>query len=208
MKVLVGCEESQAVCLAFRAMGHEAFSCDLQACSGGFPEWHLRGDVLRSAYSGKFDLLIAHPPCTYLAYSGTAYWNDPGRLQKRLEALQFFAQLWLAPIKRICLENPKGCASPAVAKYSQEIQPYFFGDREYKTTWLWLKNLPKLRSFRENTLFDQRTYADKPQAKAFRKDGQALHWTDMHAPSGVRAKLRSKTFPAIARAMAEQWGNL
>lgn len=208
MKVLIGCEESQAICFAFRMLGHEAFSCDLLPASGGFPEWHLRGDVLRQAYSGKFDLMIAHPPCTYLAYSGTAYWNDPGRIHKRLEALQFFAALWQAPVPRICLENPKGCASPAVAKYSQEIQPYFFGDQEFKTTWLWLKNLPKLQSFRESTLFDQRTYADTPKPKAFRKDGRALHWVDFRGPSEDRSKLRSRTFPAIARAMSEQWGNL
>ena len=127
MKVLIGCEESQEVCKAFRELGHEAYSCDLQDCSGGHPEWHIKGDLLE-VIKDSWDLMIAHPPCTYLSYAGTNWWNRPGRVLKRLEALEFFAKLWEAPIDKICLENPKGCASPAIAKYSQIIQPYYFGN--------------------------------------------------------------------------------
>lgn len=204
MKVLVACEESQAVTIAFRERGHEAYSCDIQECSGGHPEWHIRGDVLKVIYEG-WDLMIGHPPCTFLSYVGTRHWNTPGRLEKRLEALEFFAKLWLAPIEKICLENPKGCASPTVAKYSQEIQPNYFGDCENKTTWLWLKNLPKLKSYEIDTLFEKRTYSEKPKPKMYLSNGKAVHWTDFQSGK-ERAKLRSKTFPGIAKAMAEQWG--
>lgn len=207
MKVLVACEESQIVTKAFRELGHEAFSCDLQRCSGGHPEWHIIGDVNDILYDG-WDLMIGHPPCTYLSYAGTAHWNKPGRLLKRLVALEFFAKLWLAPINKICLENPKGCASPTIAKYSQEIQPHYFGDPEFKTTWLWLKNLPPLQHSELDNLFTERTHTDRPQPKAFNKNGKAIHWSDYHAPTEERGKLRSKTFPGIAKAMAEQWGGL
>lgn len=206
MRVLVACEESQAVCIEFRNRGHEAYSCDLQECSGGYPEWHIVGDCLKEAYSGKYDLMIGHPPCTFISYAGTAHWNNPGRLELRLDALNFFAKLWLAPVDKICLENPKGCASPTIAKYSQEIQPYFFGDAEIKTTWLWLKNLPKLINAPIANLFEHRTNVDKPKPKAFNKNGKAIHWSDSFAPSADRGKLRSKTFPGIAKQMAMQWG--
>ena len=142
--ILTNLAESQTVCKAFRAKGIEAYSCDIQDCSGGHPEWHIKGDAIAEAYSGKYDMMIAHPPCTYLSYAGIGYWNRPGRLKKRLLALDFFATLWEAPVKMVCLENPKGCASPTIAKYSQIIQPYYFGDPHLKTTCLWLKNLPCL----------------------------------------------------------------
>lgn len=135
-KALVACEESQAVCIALRAKGWEAYSCDILPCSGGHPEWHIQGDALEVIYSQNWDMLLGHPPCTYLSYAATGSWNNPGRLEKRLEALNFFAKMWLAPIHFICLENPKSCASPTIAKYSQEIHPYYFGDPELKTTWL------------------------------------------------------------------------
>lgn len=208
MRVLVACEESQAVTIAFRELGHEAYSCDLQECSGGHPEWHIQDDAIKEAYSGKYDLMIGHPPCTYLSYAGTSSWNKPGRVIKRLEALEFFAKLWEAPIHRICLENPKGCASPTIAKYSQVIQPYYFSDREFKTTWLWLKNLPALVHYKHDTLFSSSTHSKRPEPKAFNKNGKAIHWCDSHTPSKDRAKERSKTFPGIARAMAHQWGGL
>jgi site-specific DNA-cytosine methylase len=208
IKVLIACEESQEVCKAFRTLGHEAYSCDLLDCSGGHPEWHIQGDAIAEAYSGKYDMMIAHPPCTYLSYAGTKHWNNKGRLQKRLKALRFFAKLWLAPIEYICLENPKGCASPTIAKYAQEIQPYYFGDREYKTTWLWLKNLPQLEHYEINSLFNSATHTAKPEPKAFNKNGKAIHWCDSHTPGADRGKLRSKTFPGIAQAMASQWGEL
>ena len=148
MRVLIACEESQIVCINFRALGHEAYSCDIQECSGGHPEWHIQDDILKVINDG-WDLMIGHPPCTYLSYAGTRHWNNPRRVYKRLEALRFFADLWEAPIEKICLENPKGCASPVIAKYTQEIQPYYFGDDDMKTTRLWLKNLPRLFIYRK-----------------------------------------------------------
>lgn len=209
MRVLVACEESQEVCKAFRARGHEAFSCDLQECSGGHPEWHIIRDALTEAYSGKYDLMIGHPPCTYLSYAATSSWNDNGRLEKRLNALTFFADLWRAPIEKICLENPAGCASPTIAKYSQSIQPYYFGDPESKRTWLWLKNLPKLQHIEEETLFSESTHT-KPKIYGYykngKKTGQPIYGNNYLQFSDDRGKIRSKTFPGIAKAMAEQWG--
>jgi len=204
MKVLIACEESQAVTKAFREKGHEAFSCDLQECSGGHPEWHINRDVLEVINEG-WDLMIGHPPCTYISYAATHVWNNPGRVFKRLEALYFFAKLWEAPIDKICLENPKSCASPVIAKYSQEIQPYYFGDRDYKTTWLWLKNLPPLKHYDSVSLFDDKTHTAIPEPIMVMSTGKAMHFTD--SISGrERAKLRAKTFPGIAKAMADQWG--
>ena len=175
MRVLIACEESQVVCKAFRALGHEAYSADLQGCSGGHPEWHIQGDVFEVIEDG-WDLMIGHPPCTYISYAGTAHWNNPGRVFKRLEALDFFARLWEAPIEKICLENPKSCASPTIAKYTQEIQPYYFGNRDFKTTWLWLKNLPLLQHTPVDTLFEKATHTERPEPKSYLPDGQAVHW--------------------------------
>lgn len=120
MRILIACEESQTVCKAFRELGHEAFSADIQDCSGGHKEWHRKGDVLEIINEG-WDMMIGHPPCTFLSYAATSSWNNQGRLQKRLDALAFFAKLWEAPINKICLENPMGCASPTIAKFSQII---------------------------------------------------------------------------------------
>ena len=203
MKVLVACEESQAVCKAFRAKGHEAFSADIQECSGGKPEWHIKGDVLE-LLTDEWDIMIGFPPCTYLTYAGTRHWNNPGRLEKRLDALSFFAKLWTAPINHICLENPKGCASPTIAKYSQEIQPYYFGNDDMKTTWLWLKNLPLLQHYQEDTLFNTKTHVAKPKPYSILKTtGKPTYFADGKTRC---PKERSKTFPGIAQAMAQQWG--
>lgn len=202
MKILIACEESQAVTIEFRKLGHEAFSCDVQECSGGRPEWHIQGDVIAQLDKG-WDMMIGFPPCTYLSYAGTRHWNSPGRLESRLEALQFFAALWLAPIEKIGLENPKGCASPTIAKYSQEIQPYYFGDSDIKTTWLWLKNLPLLIHNEQETLFDQKTHVDKPEPYSIEASGKRRYFAE---GSARWSKERSKTFPGIAKAMAAQWG--
>ena len=203
MRVLIACEESQAVCKEFKKLGHEAYSCDTQECSGGHPEWHIHGDVLEQLGKG-WDMMIGFPPCTYLTYAGTRHWDNPGRLENRLGALQFFAALWLAPIEHICLENPKGCASPTIAKYSQEIQPYYFGNRDMKTTWLWLKNLPLLQHYQQNDLFNDRTHTDKPEPHSFLKtSGKPTYFADGKTRD---PKERSKTFPGIAKAMANQWG--
>lgn len=209
LRVLVACEESQVVCKAFRERGHEAFSCDLQECSGGHPEWHFKTSVFDVLNDG-WDLMIGHPPCTYLSYAGTAHWGNEGRLEKRLEALQFFAALWKAPINKICLENPRGCASPTIAKYSQIINPYYFGDSYSKPTWLWLKNLPLLQHYKTDHLFGESTHVDKGEFIEFMTAKGTIKkqskWFDQK-PKGVsRQKARSKTFPGIAKAMAEQWG--
>jgi hypothetical protein len=212
MKVLIGCEESQAITIAFRKRGHEAYSCDLQSCSGGYPEWHLQKDVLEECYSGNYDLMIAHPPCTFISYAGIAHWNRPGRLQKRLKALEFFAALWEAPIEKICLENPKSCASPTIAKYAQEIQPYYFGDRHLKTTWLWLKNLAPLKYSLQDNLFETATATERPEPIYTDYTGKKRYFTDAiggtHGGEGISSLRRSKTFHGIAEAMAEQWGDL
>lgn len=204
MKVLIACEESQAVTKAFRVLGHEAYSCDIKDCTGGKPDWHIKGDVLE-VITQDWDLLIGHPPCTYLSYTGTRHWNAPGRLRKRLDALDFFAKLWEAPIKHICLENPKGCASPTIAKYNQEIQPYDFGDPHMKTTWLWLKNLPLLQ-YQLPGMFDLGlpVSVSKPEPLYHLSNGKAIHFTDAQGGKD-RATLRSKTFPGIANAMATQF---
>ena len=206
MRVLVACEESQAVTIAFREKGHEAYSCDLQECSGGHPEWHIQGDVFEVVDQG-WDLMIAHPPCTYLSYAATSSWNNDGRLLLRLEALDFFAKLWLLPIEKICIENPMGCASPTIAKYSQIIQPWFWGDPYFKTTCLWLRNLSLLTYTEHETLFEKRTHVDKPKpVYVCEKTGKNVHWEEAMGGGKNRAKNRAKFWPGIAAAMAEQWG--
>jgi hypothetical protein len=180
-------------------------SCDLKETE--VPGPHYTGSVFDVLNDG-WDLLIGHPPCTYLSYAGIAHWNAPGRCEKRLKALIFFRKLYEAPIPRICLENPKGCASPTIAKYSQEIQPYFFGDRHLKTTWLWLVNLPLLIHVeKENDLFEQKTHTERPEPLRIDSTGKKEYFTV--AMSGKdRQTERSRTFSGIAEAMAEQWGKL
>ena len=201
MKVLVACEYSGTVRDAFLANGHDAMSCDLLPTDSPGP--HYQGDVFDVINDG-WDLMIGHPPCDFISYAGTAHWNNPGRVYKRLEALKFFADLWEAPIDKICLENPKSCASPVIAKYSQEIQPFYFGHEAYKTTWLWLKNLPLLEHNKPD-LFGIGEEQEPPEPVYVAKDGKNIHWCDAHGASKDRAKNRAKFWPGIARAMAEQW---
>lgn len=200
MRVLVACEFSGIVRDAFAARGHDAWSCDLLPCERGGQ--HIQGDAL-AILRGGWDLMIGHPPCTYLSYAGTNSWNKPGRCSLRLGALDFFRQLWEAPIEKICLENPKGCASPTITKYSQEIQPYYFGDADMKTTWLWLKNLPQLLHSEANTLFDGRTHTDKPKPLSIDASGKKRHFSDSKIRNPYE---RARTFAGIANAMADQWG--
>ena len=208
MKILVACEKSGAVRDAFKAKGHDAWSCDLQDTD--VPGQHYKGSVFDILHEG-WDMMIGHPPCTYLSYAGIRWWNDEGRLKKRLDALNFFAELWLAPIDKICLENPKGCASPTIAKYTQEIQPYYFGDEANKPTWLWLKNLPPLKHSKQDTLFEEQTHVSKGEfVYHMTKDGKMKgdskwYYAAVSLPPLERANLRSKTFQGIANAMAEQW---
>lgn len=209
MRVLVACEFSQIVTKAFRDRGHEAFSCDILPTEGN-PEWHIQGDVLEVLNDG-WDMMIAHPPCTYISFAGTRWWNDADRLSKRLDALSFFAKLWTVPINRICIENPMGCASPTIAKYSQVIQPYYFGDDESKRTCLWLKNLPQLTHSPSDSLFEKSTHTN-PKVYGFfkngKKAGQPIYGTQYCKFSEDRGQIRSKFFPGIANAMATQWGSL
>jgi site-specific DNA-cytosine methylase len=212
MKVLVACEFSGIVREAFAKRGHDAWSCDLQDTE--IPGNHYTGDVFDIINDG-FDLMIAHPPCTYISYAGTRWWNDPGRCKLRLEALDFFRRLWEAPIEKICIENPRGCASPTIAKYSQVINPYYFGDEASKPTWLWLKNLPPLIHSKQDTLFEKKTHVSKGEfiyhvVKSTGKiKGDAKWYTDaLKLSPKDRANLRSKTFQGIADAMVDQWGEL
>ena len=150
MKILVACEESQMVCKAFRQLGYEAFSCDIQDCSGDQPEFHIKGDALEEAYSEKYDLMIAHPPCTFLSKAGarwmypTAGNLDQERYRKAIISRDFFMKLLNAPIKYIAVENPTPLKIIDLPNHTQVIQPYFFGHPYSKRTLLWLKNLPEL----------------------------------------------------------------
>lgn len=201
MRVLVACEFSGIIRDAFSARGHDAWSCDLLPTER--PGNHIQGDVLEVMGGGNWDLMIGHPPCTYISFAGTQVWNVPGRWKLRLDALDFFGRLWEAPIEKICLENPKSCASPVIAKYSQEIQPYYFGDGDMKTTWLWLKNLLPLEHYATDTLFSTRTHVERPQPLSVDSTGKKRYFAD----SKLRDPYdRAKTFPGIAKAMAEQWG--
>lgn len=208
MKVLIACEFSGIVRDAFIAKGHAAMSCDLLPTERPGP--HHLGDVLeildqsKARYGKLWDMMIAFPPCTYISYAATHVWNKPGRCEKRLEALEFFRQLYEAPIEKICIENPKGCASPTIAKYSQEIQPYYFGDCQMKTTWLWLRNLPLLHHS-TGDLFDENTHTEKPEPIDYKPDGGPRYYTE--ALKGKdRQKERARFWPGIAKAMADQWG--
>jgi hypothetical protein len=201
MRILVACEESQAVTKELRRLGHEAYSCDLQPCSGGHPEWHFQQDVFEVINMG-WDMMIAHPTCTYIANSGVCWlFNKDGsknldRWQKLEEACRFFTALLNAPIPLIAIENPiphKYALELIGVKYDQLIQPYQFGHTESKATCFWLKGLPKLKE----TNNVKHIWKDLPKNEA-----QRLHYLP---PSPERAKLRSKTYKGIAKAMSEQW---
>lgn len=220
MKVLIACEESQVVCKAFRAKGHEAYSADIQDCSGGHPEWHIKGDVLpiingnadfvtmdgtAHRIEGTWDLIIAHPPCTYLTCTGNRWFNvekygDKARerIRKRKDAVDFLMKFADCHCPRVAIENPIGYISTAWRKPDQIIQPYEFGDPERKATCLWLKGLTLITP----------TNIVKPNVYrlANGKTDPAWHMESIGMPPSERAKFRSKTFPGIAKAMAEQWG--
>ena len=203
MKVLVACEESQEVCKAFRARGHEAYSCDLQECSGGHPEWHIKADALE-LLKMKWDLVIAHPPCTYITNAGARWLYAGGslnieRFQKGISGRDFFMRFLNAECERIAVENPMPSAVFEIPKASQIIQPYEFGHPYSKKTYLWLKGLPPL--IPTDIVADHIPYVSSgtyskthdPKYKGASRKGGA-------------SKARSRTFPGIAKAMAEQWG--
>lgn len=219
MNVLIACEESQEVCKAFRERGHRAFSCDIQEPSGWHPEWHILGDCLplingrcefetmdgkHHAQFDKWDLLIAHPPCTYLTVAANKYYEvsrygDKARerMKERYKAIVFFMRFALAECDKIAVENPIGIMSAAYRKPDCVIQPFEFGEDAQKATCLWLKGLPNLEPTKIIT-----------PTKTTGKSYCTSKWHDetWRLPAKERSKVRSKTFPGIARAMAEQWG--
>lgn len=195
MKVLVACEESQRVCISFRELGHEAYSCDIQECSGGHTEWHIQDDVLN--HLEGWDLIVAHPPCTYLSNVGAPHLFKGGELnqeryQNGLAAKEFFLALYNAPCDKICIENPIPSKIYKLPKYTQIIEPYYFGEKYKKKTCLWLKGLPPLVP----TLIIDNPVSTKNSI-----------WFNNSAGKD-RQKIRSKTFWGIARAMANQWGGV
>lgn len=213
LRILVACEESQAVCKAFRALGHKAFSCDLQDCSGGHPEWHIKGDVLKVLNLPIWDLIIAHPPCTHLAVSGARHFENKRKDGRQAEAIEFFCKILNANCEKIVVENPVGIISgdyipkyfPDLAKkynlpikHTQIIQPYEYGDASRKTTCLWIKGLNPLKP--TNIVEpDIISYTCKNCKKVtFSRD----YCQGVSKNRGVK---RSKTYPGIAKAMAEQW---
>lgn len=218
MNVLVACEESQAVCKAFRALGHRAFSCDVQECSGGRPEWHIQGDALElingnctfttadthtHTQAGTWDLLIAFPPCTYLTNSSAVRMRvngkvQPGRYKKAMEAKAFFLQFYNADCPRIAIENPTPLKLVNLPPYTQAIQPFYFGHEYSKRTCLWLKNLPPLKP----TFYVKH----EPYVNGGCKDAHG-NYRRFQGRKERDPKTRAKTFPGVAAAMAEQWGN-
>lgn len=214
-KILIACEESQAVCKAFRELGHEAYSNDIIDCSGGHPEWHLKMDVFEAIKLQEWNAMIAFPPCTYLTYSGMRQWYDEGRALKRIKAAEFFMELYDSKINHICVENPQGIMSKIFRAPDMVIHPYFFGDRQMKRTCLWLKNLPPLKYNMEPNLFNEKvTATERPlpeRVELRRKTGRLKnrYFTDTIVCGKIKTgKEKSKTFPGIAKAMAEQWGKI
>lgn len=218
MNVLVACEESQRVAMSFRDKGHYAFSCDVLPCSGGHPEYHIQGDALKILNGGdfvtmdgrrhhvdKWDLLIAHPPCTYLTNTGNRWFNELkygenaiNRKKLREEAAIFFMKFTEANAERIAIENPIGYMSTYYRKPDQIIQPYEFGEPERKATCLWLKNLRLLTP----------TNIVKPNIVVLPsgKTDSMLHYSTFRLNKSERSRIRSQTFWGVAKAMADQWG--
>lgn len=202
MNVLIACEESQIECIAFRDLGYYAYSCDIKPCSGGHPEWHIQGDVLPllngncyfctsdgkyHVLIGKWDLIIAHPPCTDLAVSGARWFEEKRKDGRQQKSIDFFLQFTALDCERIAIENPISIMSTIYRKPDQIIQPWMFGHGEQKATCLWLKNLPLLIPTNIVEGREQRIWK--------------------MTPGPDRSELRSRSYSGIAKAMAEQWGN-
>ena len=230
MNVLIACEESQEVCKAFRERGHRAFSADLQDCSGGHPEWHIQGDVLplingncsfvtadlhTHTQAGPWDLLIAHPPCTFLTVAANKLYlverygeKAVKRQEDRQKAIEFFMQFVNADCERIAIENPVGVISTAYRKPDCIVQPYEFGHPVRKTTCLWLKNLPPLKP---TNIVEPQLIHSKGKSGGYSgpswvvrdENGKVLSYKDPRV-----ARARSKTYTGLAQAMADQWGYL
>ena len=220
MKVIVGCEYSQIVTIAFRERGHEAYSCDILPCEGGHPEWHYQEDIFEVLKRERFDLGIFHPPCTYLSNAGIKYFNELVYGEKaierkllRLQGAEFFIKLYNINIPKIAIENPVGWMNRNFRNPDQIVRPYYFGEPEQKNICLWLKNLPLLVYNNSDTLFGKKTNIGKPEPYGIRirtgkgnisRKGEIkrLYFNDK---SGDPHK-RSKFFVSIAQAMANQWG--
>ncbi len=205
MKILVACEESQAVTKEFRKLGHEAYSCDILPESGGHPEWHIQGDVL-PLLKEKWDMIIAFPPCTFLTVTGNRWFNIEKYGEKAIQrhrdreiAAHFFMEFINADCDKIAVENPVGVMSTRFRKPDQTIHPYYFGDPFEKRTCLWLKGLPNLVPTK---------IAKPPKRTEFASGKSMPSWyaDAWKLPKEERSKIRSKTFPGIAKALAEQWG--
>lgn len=218
MKVLVACEESQTVCKAFRERGHEAYSCDIQEPSGGHYEWHIWGDVLPVLRGGcvqtmdmqlheigRWDLIIAHPPCTYLTITANSWYDERkygdkaiNRFKERYSAIVFFMHFVYADADKIAIENPVGVMNTAYREPDCIVHPYYFGDDAKKKTCFWLKGLEPLKptNMIQPTTVITGHGTDSPW--------HAYTWS---LPRDERMRARSKTFPGIAEAMAEQWGS-
>jgi hypothetical protein len=233
MKILVACEESQAITKELRLLGHEAYSCDLLECSGGHPEWHFNMDVFKVIdkkggtlqngdkvkLKGNWDMMIAHPPCTFLAVSGARWYYHPddrdmpislrrphprfpNRANDRNEAIEFFIKLCEAPIDKIAVENPVGIISSHYRKPNQTVHPWMFGDEASKATCLWLKNLP---------LLEPTNIVGKGERVVLSSGKSLPKWYSdaltQSKSAAERRTMRSKTFEGMAKAMAEQWTN-
>lgn len=223
MNILIACEESQAVATAFRSKGHNSFSCDVINCSGGHPEYHIKQDVIpllngscsfvtmdgKEHYiNSQWDIIIAFPPCTFLTFAGNQMLSERLRTpeqilyrkEKRYLAAQFFLKFINANCSRIAVENPLGYMNTFYRKPDQIIHPYYFGDNAMKRTCLWLKGLPCLVPS---------PYAVKPEPISFKPSGKGVYFVEsVSSSAGERSKIRSKTFPGIANAMAAQWGEI
>lgn len=211
-RILIACEESQRVCIEFRKLGCEAYSCDIEPCSGGHPEWHIQADVLsllngdysfqtldnmKHTINGQWDMIIAFSPCTHLAVSGARYFKKKQKDGRQQQGIDFFMKIINCDCKKIAVENPVGIMSTKYRKPDQIIQPYEYGHTERKRTCLWLKGLPLLNP----------TDIVEPKLHICVNGviDSKWHYDTYNLPPKIRAKERSKTFPGVAKAMAEQW---
>lgn len=203
MKVLVACEESQAVCIEMRKLGHEAYSCDIQECSGDHPEWHIQEDVLLVINREKWDMIIAFPPCTDLTVACSGLWPEKWADGRQPAAIKFVMDIYNSECEMIAIENPVGKLNTYWRKPDQIIHPFQFGDPFKKRTCLWLKGLDKLVD--TNLVEPKYHYTSNSTRGGLLKDGTRKKSALPIYKAWDSAKERSKTFPGIAKAMAEQW---
>ena len=203
MKILVGCEESQAVTKELRKLGHEAYSCDILPCSGGRPDYHIQGDIIKQLDKG-WDMLIAFPPCTHLAVSGARHFPQKIADGRQQQGIDFFMKMVNAPIPKKAIENPIGIMSTKYRKPNQIIQPWEYGDKAQKSTCLWLEGLPNLIP---TNIVEKGEFVEFVSKKGVKKRQPKWYFDALKKAKTPqeRSTLRSKTFPGIAKAMATQW---